>query len=148
MAVCTHTQQISILPHPKLSQAVHREECTQCFDSQDLPTGIDLCLSCFNGACPGLHAPIHVHKSNHLYTLNIRRVTVGGGGRGDGSTTTTRDDNGPPAKMAKLAIQEEPNEKDKFRFETTVKCWKCDPVEGRCIPDASRDPKVPWNRLE
>ncbi|KAF8632371.1 hypothetical protein AX15_001905 [Amanita polypyramis BW_CC] len=155
MAVCTHTPSIANLPHPKLSQAVHREECTQCFDNQDLPRGIDLCLSCFNGSCPVLHAPIHVHKFDHPYTLNIRRVPVSGDATSAGGSPSsgaaigagtisgrTRNDSEPPAKMAKLAIQEEPSEKDKFRFETTVKCWRCDPVEGLRIPDAICDPKV------
>ncbi|EEB91057.1 hypothetical protein MPER_10652 [Moniliophthora perniciosa FA553] len=38
---CTHLSQIATLPSPKLSQSVHREECTQCFDGQDSDAGVD-----------------------------------------------------------------------------------------------------------
>ena len=31
---CAHVAGLSGLSAPKLSQAVHREECTQCFDNQ------------------------------------------------------------------------------------------------------------------
>ncbi|KAM6495283.1 hypothetical protein JOM56_009906 [Amanita muscaria] len=131
---CSHVSRIAALSHPKLSQAVHREECTQCFDNQDLPAGIDLCLTCFNGACPRLHAQIHVQKSNHPFTLNIHRVP--------NPNSTSRDDNEPPAKMAKLAIQEEPSEHEKYQFITTIKCWMCEPVQGLPVPEAAQDAKV------
>lgn len=140
---CTHVSRISTLAQPKLSQQVHREECTQCFDSQDLPTGVDLCLSCFNGACPRLHAQVHVHKAEHPFALNIRRVPAPPPVSGNG-----RDESGPPAKMAKLAIQEEPTEKEKYQFLTTIKCWMCDPVRGTLVPDALHDAKVHFRVLE
>ena len=31
---CVHIGDIARLQPPKLSQSVHREECTQCFDNQ------------------------------------------------------------------------------------------------------------------
>jgi uncharacterized UBP type Zn finger protein len=31
---CPHLTQVANLQPPKLSQSVHREECTQCFDNQ------------------------------------------------------------------------------------------------------------------
>ena len=31
---CTHISRLATLSGPKLSQQVHREECTQCFDNQ------------------------------------------------------------------------------------------------------------------
>ena len=31
---CSHIGDIARLQPPKLSQSVHREECTQCFDNQ------------------------------------------------------------------------------------------------------------------
>ena len=143
---CAHLSRISTLSLPKLSQQVHREECTQCFDSQDLPTGVDLCLSCFNGACPQLHAQIHVHKTDHSFTLNIRRIPAPPPVSGNG-----RDENGPPAKLAELAIQEEPTEKEKYQFLTTIKCSMCDPVEGVLVPEAANNAKVSfavWNNCK
>ena len=38
---CNHLGQLTRLSQPKLSQSVHREECTQCFDDQVRP----LCIS-------------------------------------------------------------------------------------------------------
>src|ERR1700722_404177 len=92
MANCTHLNGLTHLQLPRLSQSVHREECTQCFDDQvrpscpsdtmltilcqDEPLGIDVCLSCFNGGCLGEerhHARTHVQKTGHSFTLNIRR---------------------------------------------------------------------------
>ena len=91
---CPHTDKIANLQPPRLSQSVHREECTQCFDNQacnpfrtipgvqylihtqDGPDGIDVCLACFNGGCLDTlrhHARTHVQKSGHRYTLNIKR---------------------------------------------------------------------------
>ena len=32
--VCPHLDHLSLLKQPRLSQQVHREECTQCFDNQ------------------------------------------------------------------------------------------------------------------
>lgn len=93
MAACTHLPALEKLSPPKLSQSVHREECTQCFDnqvrkqgcpstlrsltiSQDGPEGIDVCLSCFNGGCLSEerhHARTHAEKTGHIWTLNVKR---------------------------------------------------------------------------
>lgn len=57
-------------------------ECTQCFDSHDLPAGIDVCLSCFNGACPpeingvasaNAHGRSHYEKTGHAVVVNVQR---------------------------------------------------------------------------
>jgi hypothetical protein len=37
---CPHLADLSRLQPPRLSQSVHREECTQCFDDQVLSTPI------------------------------------------------------------------------------------------------------------
>ncbi|KAI6121163.1 hypothetical protein F5141DRAFT_502246 [Pisolithus sp. B1] len=34
MTSCPHRSELEKLQPPKLSQSVHREECTQCFDNQ------------------------------------------------------------------------------------------------------------------
>lgn len=36
---CLHLEELAGLQPPKLSQSVHREECTQCFDNQVRPGG-------------------------------------------------------------------------------------------------------------
>ncbi|OBZ78711.1 Ubiquitin carboxyl-terminal hydrolase 14 [Grifola frondosa] len=136
MAACSHLADIARLQPPKLSQSVHREECTQCFDNQDHPLGIDVCLSCFNGGCLGRdrhHARTHVEKTGHFFTLNVKRKLRPSANRAK--------DEEPPAKMKKLAIVEE-REEEKYEYKTVLKCWKCDSQSGLEIPDASLDPHV------
>ncbi|KAF8995923.1 hypothetical protein BDQ17DRAFT_1365068 [Cyathus striatus] len=133
---CTHLDQLARLHPPRISQSVHREECTQCFDNQDNPPGVDVCLTCFNGGCLDSnrhHAKTHVQKSGHVFTLNVKRKPKSNGQR--------TEDEEPPAKMKKLAIVEE-REEDKYEHFTVVKCWKCDPERGLEVPSASKDPKV------
>ena len=43
--------------------------------------------------------------------------------------------------MKKLAILEE-REEDKYEHKTVFKCWKCDPVNGLELPEASADAHV------
>jgi ubiquitin carboxyl-terminal hydrolase 5/13 len=52
-----------------------------------------------------------------------------------------KDDDGPPAKMTKLAIVEE-REDDEFDRVETLKCWSCDPVNGESLPELTNDTKV------
>ncbi|KAE9393596.1 ubiquitin carboxyl-terminal hydrolase 14 [Gymnopus androsaceus JB14] len=117
---CSHLDQLNRLEPPKLSQSVHREECTQCFDDQDSPLGIDVCLTCFNGGCLDSerhHASTHYRKSGHQFTLNVKRKLK--------PSAQRTDDDEPPAKMTKLAIVEE-REDDKYEHTTVIKCWKCE----------------------
>ncbi|MCJ1285690.1 hypothetical protein MMC26_005031 [Xylographa opegraphella] len=102
--------------HPPISaQSVYREDCTRCFDSIDDPTGLDVCLYCFNGGCTGdrQHASLHYHDSKHPLVLNIRRT----------KKQVTREE--PPHKISKLAIAAE-TEEDRFDTITRVKCYECD----------------------
>ncbi|KAF9231746.1 hypothetical protein BU15DRAFT_90837 [Melanogaster broomeanus] len=125
---CPHQSDLSKLQQPKLSQFVHREECTQCFDNQDGDAGVDVCLVCFNGSCLGQdrhHTRTHVFRSGHSFTLNVKRAPKPKpNSRGDGDE--------PPAKMTKLAIIQE-REEDKYEHRTTLKCWKCDAENGKEI---------------
>src|ERR1700735_838114 len=92
MATDTLIDGLVRLTPPTLSQSVHREECTQCFDNQvwssrdrrpsfdatpkDDPLGIDVCLTCFNGGCLSQgrhHAHTHSKKEDHQFALNIKR---------------------------------------------------------------------------
>jgi ubiquitin carboxyl-terminal hydrolase 5/13 len=51
------------------------------------------------------------------------------------------DDAEPPTKMTRLAITED-REEDRFSNILTVKCWRCNPICGAELPDATDDPKV------
>ncbi|TEB19535.1 ubiquitin carboxyl-terminal hydrolase 14 [Coprinellus micaceus] len=127
---CTHIPNLNRLRPPRLSQSVHREECTQCFDDQDSPSGLEVCLTCFNGGCLSSdrhHAQNHILKTSHNFTLNVKRTPKPSSkspSRGDGEE--------PPAKMTKLAILEE-REEDKYDTVTKVKCWSCDSSQGKEI---------------
>ncbi|KAI0075716.1 ubiquitinyl hydrolase [Panus rudis PR-1116 ss-1] len=133
---CSHLHELTRLQPPRLSQSVHREECTQCFDNQDQPLGIDVCLQCFTGGCLDRerhHMRTHVSKTGHAFTLNIKRRLKPSANRPE--------DEEPPAKMTKLAIIED-REEDKYEHKTVLKCWKCNPESGHEIPEASADPNV------
>ncbi|OXV06751.1 hypothetical protein Egran_05482 [Elaphomyces granulatus] len=112
MARCVHT--IADISPPQTSQAVYREDCTQCFDSADDPLGLNVCLSCFNGGCAGErnHAYLHYQRTGHPLVLNIKRTRK----------KIQRDE--PPQKISKLAIAAE-TEEDRFDTTTKVICYEC-----------------------
>ncbi|KAH8915803.1 hypothetical protein BT69DRAFT_1303420, partial [Atractiella rhizophila] len=125
---CPHLPQL--LPYaspPRSSDAVHREECTQCFDTQDSPNGVDVCLSCYNGGCcdnesERQHAKLHWRKNRHPIVVNVKRRR---------KQLPKRDDGEPPLK--KLAIREEDDSK-KYDYTTTLKCYQCS-EGGTILPD-------------
>ncbi|RUS28665.1 hypothetical protein BC938DRAFT_481615 [Jimgerdemannia flammicorona] len=120
---CPHVATAHLSP-PNAFTQVHKEECTQCFDSQDSENGIDVCLTCFNAGCNDPtrhHAQTHFLKTQHPLVLNIQRVTLDKPKRAD-------DDTPPPQKISKLAIVPE-NEEEKYEHWTKVKCYACDGVE-------------------
>ncbi|TCD66348.1 hypothetical protein EIP91_001452 [Steccherinum ochraceum] len=136
MTSCPHLNELKDLQPPRLSQSVHREECTQCFDNQDQPLGIDVCLHCFNGGCldhDRHHMRTHLAKSGHSFTLNVKRKLRPSSNRAE--------DEEPPAKMTKLAIVEERDE-DKYEYKTTLKCWKCLPETGLEVLEVTNDAHV------
>ncbi|GAA5885465.1 hypothetical protein JCM6882_009629 [Rhodosporidiobolus microsporus] len=133
---------LTYLEPPRPSQLVYREECTQCFDTPSHPLGIDVCLSCFNGACPpplapssapsaagdeakqgsaNAHGRNHFGRTGHRVVVNIRRrrkeVTPE-------MKRSKRDSGEPPIK--KLAIREEAPEEEKYDFLTEVRMYAGD----------------------
>ncbi|KAF2734720.1 ubiquitin carboxyl-terminal hydrolase 14 [Polyplosphaeria fusca] len=110
---CKHIDAPELRP-PGPIQSVYREDCTQCFDSIDDPTGLDVCLYCFNGGCTGdkNHSLLHVSSASHPLVLNIKRTRK----------QVKRDE--PPQKISKLAIAAE-TEADRYDTTTQVKCYEC-----------------------
>ncbi|KAI8451676.1 hypothetical protein BY996DRAFT_4585560 [Phakopsora pachyrhizi] len=122
---------VSGLSIPSSNSVVYREECTQCFESQDSPQGIDVCLSCFNGGClePGFqHATNHARKTGHRLALNVRRIK---------KDSFTRAEEPPPLK--KLAILED-SENDRFELKTSIKFYPPGCDRGKTL---SPDQKLP-----
>lgn len=113
MASCVHTGAADLNP-PGSSQAVYREDCTQCFDSIDDDAGLNVCLHCFNGGCAGNrdHALLHYKRFGHSLALNIRRTLK----------KVQRDE--PPPKISKLSIAAE-TEEDRYDIATSVVCYSC-----------------------
>ncbi|KAK4702423.1 ubiquitin carboxyl-terminal hydrolase 5/13, partial [Phenoliferia sp. Uapishka_3] len=115
---------IESLRAPTATQAVHREECTQCFDNQDGPLGVDVCLTCYNGGCPtgsvNHHAQQHFQLTGHAFALNVKRSKKA-------VPKSKRDSNEPPIK--KLAIREEPAEHEKYEFVTVPKKYTAEGSE-------------------
>ncbi|KAI0271314.1 ubiquitin carboxyl-terminal hydrolase 14 [Gloeopeniophorella convolvens] len=109
---------LALLKPPTVAQSVHREECTQCFDNQDDPRGIDVCLACFNGGCLSdarHHARTHYEKTGHALTLNIQRRPR--------PKPPRSEDAEPPAKMTKLAIAAE-REEDAYTHALALRDWR------------------------
>lgn len=82
---------------------------------QDDPTGLNVCLYCFNGGCCSDrdHARLHHQTSKHPLVLNIKRTRK----------QTNRDE--PPQKISRLAIAAE-TEEDRYYTSTSVQCYECD----------------------
>ncbi|KAL8703553.1 MAG: hypothetical protein Q9201_003257 [Fulgogasparrea decipioides] len=110
---CKHVDSAE-LQVPTALQSVYREDCTQCFDSIDDPTGLNVCLYCFSGGCCAErdHAKLHYRSSKHPLVLNIKRSRK----------KTKRDE--PPQKLSKLAVLAE-TEADRYNTETQVRCYEC-----------------------
>ncbi|KAJ9667837.1 ubiquitin C-terminal hydrolase Ubp14 [Coniosporium apollinis] len=111
---CVHVNVPELRP-PGPNQSVYREDCTQCFDSIDDPSGLNVCLFCFNGGCTGErnHARLHYETIKHPLVLNIKRTRK----------RIKRDE--PPQKVSKLAIAAE-TETDRYDTTTQVKCYECE----------------------
>ncbi|CAO1637383.1 unnamed protein product [Parajaminaea phylloscopi] len=129
---CQHlTEAFANLNPPRPSQQVHRDECTLCFDDQDGPNGIDVCLLCFNGGCTGNgdreHARLHFLKTGHALVANVKRR------RKPRAVKPAAED-----KPVKLAIAAE-SEEDLYEWSTTPKCLACNPEQGgKALPRTDR----------
>ncbi|KAL5332159.1 hypothetical protein BJX70DRAFT_384968 [Aspergillus crustosus] len=113
MATCSHKDSLELQP-PSASQYVYREDCTQCFDSIDDESGLDVCLSCFNGGCAGSreHARLHYERFGHPLAVNIRRTRK----------RVQREE--PPQKISRLAINAETDD-DRYDTHTRIVCYAC-----------------------
>ncbi|PWN21423.1 ubiquitinyl hydrolase [Microstroma glucosiphilum] len=119
---CPHlSDSFTSLSAPRPSQQVHRDECTLCFDDQDGPEGIDVCLICFNGGCTGNgdreHSRLHWQKTGHAIVANVKR------------RRKARAEQPIQEAPKKLAISAE-TEEDLYEWETKPKCLACDPDAG------------------
>lgn len=142
---CTHlSQAFTTLAAPRPSQQVHRDECTLCFDDQDGDLGIDVCLTCFNGACPREHSRLHFQKTGHALVANVKRR------RKPKQPVSKEEEERRAQQPQKLAIAAE-SEADKYDWETTPRCLACEPDgSGKVLPRTDkvrqRESSICWSR--
>ncbi|PJF17033.1 hypothetical protein PSACC_03157 [Paramicrosporidium saccamoebae] len=85
------------------------------FQSDD-ESGLDVCLSCFNGGCTGRNTPNHsqrhYRKTSHALVMNLKRRVKSG-----------RDADQQPSKLQKLEIV--PEREPEYDWSCTVRCVAC-----------------------
>ncbi|KNE66072.1 hypothetical protein AMAG_10335 [Allomyces macrogynus ATCC 38327] len=110
---CPHVA--SVVRVPARGAAVYKDECSQCFHDWDQPEGVDVCLTCFNAACPSVHGIAHAFQRGHPVAVNLRRVP---------KPQLQRPEGEPPAKITKLAIAAE-SDAEKYSIVPSIKCYDC-----------------------
>lgn len=114
---------------PRPSEAVHKEECTLCFDAVDVPskphandlgapTGVDVCLSCFNGSCPRTHSRLHPTKTGHAVVVRARRWP----------RPPTEEEKAAAAQLPQKLAVPTSNDEDKYEWSFTPACLVCEKV--------------------
>ncbi|GHJ87626.1 hypothetical protein NliqN6_4028 [Naganishia liquefaciens] len=135
MSSCPHIGEFaSQIAPPRSNQQVHKEECTLCFDGQDSPEGVLVCLQCFNGGCLNpsrAHARLHYARTSHPLGLNIKRHRKAAAKRRDSTTEE------PPMKKLAIVV---PSDEELWEFELSLRCFKCDEVHGAIV--TSDDVKI------
>jgi ubiquitin carboxyl-terminal hydrolase 5/13 len=141
---CTHLDAAAKkFKRPNRSQLVHREECTLCFDGQDGPDGVVVCLQCFNGGCldsDRKHAYLHSDKCSHPIGVVIKRTPKDPRRRvrhGHQTSKLTYKSTSPPP-LKRLAINA-PSDNELYDYTTSLRCFKCSRM-GEAI--ASEHPNV------
>lgn len=113
---------------PRASEAVHKEECTLCFDAVDVPappapnavgsaSGVDVCLSCFNGSCPRAHSRLHPAKTDHAVVLRARRWLRPPSEQEKAAAATL---------PSKLAVPSSADDADRYDWSFTPACLLCE----------------------
>jgi len=121
-STCPHIQDVRI-PNNVL---VHKEECTQCFDTDESPAGLNVCLTCFNGGC-AKHSARHAQVAGHAIVLNIKKVEIPKVVNDDDNDTEVEE---PAKKITRLAIGVEgglnfDDNVPQFEYHYSVTCLKC-----------------------
>lgn len=131
MSICPHLSDIRI---PTVgSSLIHKEECTQCFASDNAVDGINVCLTCFNGGCSISeynHSEQHSRVSSHPIVLKIMKRE-----KNTAEKEESNDNNNSvqPQKITKLAINmpgglqdsDMADNKSNYIYETELYCFKC-----------------------
>lgn len=109
MSLCQHVDELKSV---RSFSNVTRDECTQCFESQDQPEGVNVCLTCFNCGCISQgHSQIHYERTGHALALNIHR-----------KLRIKSNDESRPLKLTKLEIRVEADPVEEYDIQTRVEC--------------------------
>lgn len=142
---CSHLS--SIRQPASEKPVIHKEECTQCFQGDTSPDGVDVCLHCFNGGCTGAASMHHSERHAalcHPLVLNIRKIAIAKPPPADEPMAEAA--SAPvltPAEQlaaAKKKLEDEAAEPTHY-YEREVRCLACkvvvDPASyeplGRCV---------------
>lgn len=78
--MCEHFNDSKYFKTSLSGKQIFKDECTLCFASSKTESGIDLCLSCFNGSCNSYkeenkfnHTDLHSDSFQHFIYLNIKK---------------------------------------------------------------------------
>ncbi|KAJ3449767.1 ubiquitin carboxyl-terminal hydrolase [Anaeramoeba flamelloides] len=124
---------IQNLKIPDHNSYIHKEECTECFDSIDNEEGIEVCLHCYNGGCVRHnHGQIHAIKFSHPFSLNIRRKLK------PEKEMTEEEKEKEEKKITKLAIGVEggfkpKTDEEKYDYFYQVHYWDKDNEKINCL---------------
>eukprot|EP00457_Paulinella_chromatophora_P002172 gb/GEZN01002176.1/.p1 GENE.gb/GEZN01002176.1/~~gb/GEZN01002176.1/.p1 ORF type:complete len:805 (-),score=133.63 gb/GEZN01002176.1/:141-2555(-) len=114
---CPHVE--SGIRAPNVHDQVHKTECTKCFDTDQGATGVDVCLTCFNGGCggPKQHSQLHFSVSKHPVVCNIVRQDKPAVEKTPEELEAEKN----PKKLEDI-LKEKPIEYD---YKTQVRCLEC-----------------------
>lgn len=120
MSCRLHSSQMGKLTPPSAFAKIYKEECTLCFVTVDAEDGLDVCLTCFNGACTGpatkQHSTRHYRKTGHALVVNIKRTR---------RASEAPEDEGvnQPAKVIKVEVVAD--REPEYDFESVIRCLAC-----------------------
>jgi len=141
-SVCPHLSSVRV---PAAGAVIHKEECTQCYHTDASPSGLDVCLTCYNGGCTGLdsfgHAARHATLGvGHPIVLNIRKIEIEkdenaeAQGEEDAEMKDASSAEEPATKKQSTGVEGSSSEADKlkivdespkYRYETQARCLVC-----------------------
>lgn len=55
---------------------IYKDECMRCFACPTDEAGLNVCLQCFQGFCPGWHDAQHTEQTGHTVFVNIWKVPI------------------------------------------------------------------------
>lgn len=132
---CSHTGNSSHVRAPPKNTPIHKDECTQCFHTNEFEGGVNVCFNCFNGSCLNLmeahnsqlenntHTTKHFTLTNHPVIVNLRKREKPQEQKDESMTDAE------PQAITKLAIGKEGGadaiQTPKYLYDVRIFCLAC-----------------------